>query len=126
MTKLANHDPIATVATKNLAAARAFYEHTLGMKVVTDNAPAAITLASGRGQLIVYQSALAGTNAATAVNWIVDDVESVVAELGSRGIAFEHYDLSGVERRGDIHIAGGWKSAWFKDVDGNILCAMGR
>ncbi len=126
MTKLAQHDPIATVATKDLVAARRFYETTLGMKVAVDNAPMAVTYASGNGRLIVYQSTFAGTNQATAVNWIVSDVESVVAELRSSGVVFEHYDVPEMQRQGDIHLAGGWKSAWFKDPDGNILCAMAR
>jgi catechol 2,3-dioxygenase-like lactoylglutathione lyase family enzyme len=128
MTKLAQQEATATVATKDLAAARKFYEGTLGLAVVVDNAPTAITFKSGKSsQLIVYQSTFAGTNKATAVNWIVDaDVEGVVAELRGRGVAFEHYDMPGIERSGDLHVAGGWKSAWFKDPDGNILCAMGR
>ena len=125
MTKLSAEDAIATVATKNLAAARAFYEKTLGFRVVTANEPTAITLACGATKLIVYQSTFAGTNRATAVNWIVKDVEGVVSELKNAGIAFEHYDMPGMKRKGDVHIAGGMKSAWFKDPDGNILCVMG-
>ena len=60
-------------------------------------------------------------NQATALTWAVEDVEAEVRELKARGVVFEHYDLPPLERRGDIHIADEFKTAWFKDPDGNIL-----
>jgi hypothetical protein len=29
--------------------------------------------------------------------------------------------LPGLARKGDVHVAGTFKAAWFKDPDGNIL-----
>jgi hypothetical protein len=56
------------------------------------------------------------------VTWEVGEhVEGVVRDLKAKGIAFEHYDLPGMKREGDIHIGGDMKVAWFKDPDGNIL-----
>lgn len=34
---------------------------------------------------------------------------------------FEHYDMPGMKREGDVHFAGDMRAAWFKDPDGNIL-----
>ena len=43
-------------------------------------------------------------------------------ELKDKGIFFEHYDLPGLEPRGDLYVGeGGFKTAWFKDPGGNIL-----
>jgi hypothetical protein len=39
-------------------------------------------------------------------------------------VTFEHYDMPGVTREGDVHAAGNRKIAWFKDPDGNILCIV--
>ena len=39
----------------------------------------------------------------------------------AKGITFEHYDMPGMKREGDIHVDGDMKVAWFKDPDGNIL-----
>lgn len=36
-------------------------------------------------------------------------------------MTFEHYDLPGTTRQGDIHAAGNTRVAWLKDPDGNIL-----
>jgi hypothetical protein len=70
----------------------------------------------------VYRSKYAGTNQATAVTWVVgDEVENVVRALKAKGVKFEHYDMPGMKRTGDIHIGGEMKVAWFKDPDGNIL-----
>ncbi|HEY4220951.1 MAG TPA: VOC family protein [Myxococcota bacterium] len=125
MSKLTAHNAIATVAVKDLAAARKFYEK-IGLAVVDAGGGEAITFSCGTSKLIVYRSQFAGSNKATAVNWMVgNEVEAVVAELRAAGVAFEHYDMPGMERHGDVHLAGGFKSAWFKDPDGNILCAMG-
>jgi catechol 2,3-dioxygenase-like lactoylglutathione lyase family enzyme len=77
--------------------------------------------------LIVYRSQYAGTNRATAVNWRVgDELDAIVAALGAKGVAFEHYDLPGLTQKGDVHAFGEFKSAWFKDPDGNIIALMNR
>ena len=80
---------------------------------------------SGNAQLIVYRSQFAGTNKATAANFLVgEDIDNIVRGLADRGVVFEHYDLPGLTRKGDLHVAGDFKTAWFKDPDGNILCVM--
>jgi catechol 2,3-dioxygenase-like lactoylglutathione lyase family enzyme len=79
---------------------------------------------SGKSSLLVYQSQYAGTNKATAATWAVNDLEATVRALKAKGVRFEHYDLPGTERKGDIHGSGRTKAAWFKDPDGNILAVV--
>jgi len=50
-----------------------------------------------------------------------DELEEVVKTLKAKGVVFEHYDLPGLTRQGDVHFVGTFKAAWFKDPDGNIL-----
>jgi hypothetical protein len=72
--------------------------------------------------LLVYKSQYAGTNKATAVTWTVgDELEEIVRALKAKGVTFEPYELPGMTRKGDVHVAAGMKAAWFKDPDGNIL-----
>jgi catechol 2,3-dioxygenase-like lactoylglutathione lyase family enzyme len=118
---LASKDAVANVAVKDLAVARRFYEEILGLEPVQFEGDEAIVYRSGNSRLNVYRSRFAGTNKATAVTWSVDDVEAEVQALKSKGIAFEHYDMPGIRRSGDVHVAGDMKVAWFKDPDGNIL-----
>jgi len=118
---LGKQDAVATVAVKNLAAAKKFYEGALGLKAIDSEGDEVVVYESGSSRLNVYRSQYAGTNKATAVTWAVDDVEGEVKALKSKGVAFEHYDMPGVKREGDVHVGHGMRVAWFKDPDGNIL-----
>jgi catechol 2,3-dioxygenase-like lactoylglutathione lyase family enzyme len=121
---LADTDAVATVAVKDLKAAKKFYGDTLGLKPVPVPEPEVLNYKSGNSTVLVYKSQFAGSNKATSVTWIVDDVEGTVKDLKAKGVAFEHYDFPGMTRKGDVHIAGKSKAAWFKDPDGNILAVV--
>ena len=121
---LADKDAIATVAVKDLKAAKKFYGDTLGLKLTPVPEPEVLNYKSGNSTVLVYKSQFAGTNKATSITWIVDDVEGTVKDLKAKGISFEHYDFPGMTRKGDVHIAGKSKAAWFKDPDGNILAVV--
>jgi len=121
---LADKDAVATVAVKDLKAAKKFYGDTLGLKLTPVPEPEVLNYKSGNSTVLVYKSQFAGSNKATSVTWIVDDVEGTARDLKAKGVAFEHYDFPGMTRKGDVHIAGQSKAAWFKDPDGNILAVV--
>jgi len=118
---LGKADATPMIAVKDLDRARKFYEETLGLKTEDELGGEGVTLKSGDTVVNVYKSEYAGTNKATALNFDVDDIEAEVRELKGKGVFFEHYDLPGLEQRGDLYVAEGMKTAWFKDPDGNIL-----
>jgi catechol 2,3-dioxygenase-like lactoylglutathione lyase family enzyme len=115
---------IATVAVKNIDNARPFYEGTLGLQADRSEEPTVLGLKSADSNLLLYESQFAGTNKATAVTWVVNDVDENVKTLKTRGVKFEHYDLPDTVRDGDVHVSGKMRVAWFKDPDGNILCIV--
>lgn len=119
---LGNHDVGATLAVSDIAAARSFYEETLGLVPAMEMGDA-VVYASGGSRVLVYQSDYAGTNKATAATWSVGDAfDNVVEGLRDKGVAFEHYDdLPGVARDGDVHTLGDGRGVWITDLDGNIL-----
>ena len=118
---LGKADATPMIAVKDLDRARSFYEGTLGLKEVDDFGEG-FMLKSGDTTLSIYRSEFAGTNKATALTFNVDDVEKEVGELKEKGIFFEHYDLPGLQPKGDLYVGEkGFKTAWFKDPDGNIL-----
>jgi catechol 2,3-dioxygenase-like lactoylglutathione lyase family enzyme len=123
---LGDSPAVATIPVTDLARAKAFYEGTLGLEL-NEARPGVATYKSGGGVIFVYETDKAGTNKATTATWPVADVEAVVAELKSRGVAFQRYDdLPETEMHGDLHVSGGGKVkvAWFKDPDGNILSVV--
>lgn len=117
----------ACLPVKDLERARRFYEDVLGLEPVTSQPEGPLVYRTGQTTITVYPSEYAGTNQANAVAWdTADETEALVAALKARGVAFEHYDLPGLTLDGDLHRAGDYKLAWFKDPDGNILHLVGR
>ena len=115
----ANATPM--IAVKDVDRAKTFYEDTLGLEAKTTMGGEVLEVKSGDTLINVYKSEFAGTNKATALTFDVDDIESEVKALKDKGIFFEQYDMPGMERQGDLYVAEGMKTAWFKDPDGNIL-----
>ena len=117
-----------SIAVSDMARAREFYEGKVDLSVVQVGADGSRVYASGGDtSLHVYPSPThAGSSAATLATWHVDDVEQVVDELSSRGVAFEHYEGLTTDERGISPRAGGGKVAWFKDPDGNTFAVEGQ
>src|SRR5256885_16603980 len=117
---LGDKEAVATLAVKELAVARKFYEGKLGLEPLNTQGEEAVTYQSGSSRVIVYRSQYAGTNKATAANWFVGkDLEKIVAALAERGAPFEHYDMPEMTRTAHIPRAGTFKTPWFKDPAGN-------
>ncbi|MEO8388640.1 MAG: VOC family protein [Polaromonas sp.] len=124
---LANRNAMATIAVKDLAAAKKFYGGTLGLTPLETSEEGVLTYQSGTATVVVYVSSFAGTNQATSATWSVgDEFDGILQALKARGVVFEHYDMPGMTLEGDAHVAGDYKGAWFKDLDGNILHILNR
>jgi catechol 2,3-dioxygenase-like lactoylglutathione lyase family enzyme len=119
---LGDRNAMATVAVTDIAAAKKFYGGKLGLKEAGDMGEDVVTYRSGGSMLVVYKSEFAGTGKATAATWDAGgEFDAIVRQLREAGVRFEHYEMPGLERQGDVHRAGDFKAAWFKDPDGNIL-----
>lgn len=118
----------ATLAVKDLAAARKFYEDVLGLHETVMEADYAVVYKSGDSMIQIYPSSYAGTNQATAATWEVADVQAVVDDLKAKGVVFEHFDMPAEagEWQGDVLVSQAEHAAWFKDPDGNTLCVHSR
>ena len=118
---LGKADATPMIAVKDLDRARKFYEDTLGLETKDEMGGEVLKMKSGDTVINVYRSEFAGTNKATALTFDVDDIGAEVRELKDKGVFFESYDMPGLEKQGDLYVAEGMKTAWFKDPDGNIL-----
>jgi catechol 2,3-dioxygenase-like lactoylglutathione lyase family enzyme len=118
---LKGYDTATMIPTKDLEKTRRFSEDVLGFSVNSED-PGGITYQSGGTQFNLYPTQFAGTAQHTLIGWNVDDVESVVDELTSKGVTFEQYDTEGLKTNAKgIAEMGPEKGAWFKDPEGNIL-----
>ncbi len=119
---LKDAEAMATVAVRDMARARTFYEGQLGLEAVQAE-EAMVAYRCAGSTLLVYQSAVAGSNKANAATFSLrTGLAELVRELQGKGVVFEHYDLPGMARDGALHRGGGRTVAWCKDPDGNILC----
>src|SRR5687767_11403115 len=103
---LGDHDTMPTLAVKDLAAARQFYEGTLGFSPQQENEEGVI-YGSGSGRFFVYRSSFAGTNKATAMSFQVpgDAFDAEISQLRDQGVRFQTFDAPGLEWRDGVATA---------------------
>jgi catechol 2,3-dioxygenase-like lactoylglutathione lyase family enzyme len=123
---LKNSPIVPYIPVANVGRARRFYEGTLGLTPKEEYAGGVIYECGNGSWVFMYPSPGAGTSKASTAFWAVDDVAAEVAELKARGVVFEEYDLPGIKTVNGIATAGGAKTAWFKDTEGNILAISQR
>ncbi len=72
---------------------------------------------------MVYPSAYAGTNKATAVSFQVpgEAFDAEVAALREKGLVFQTFELEELTWDDGVASWGEMRSVWFEDPDGNIL-----
>ena len=115
----------AYIPASDIARARKFYEGTVGLTPKVEYAGGVIYECGG-AEVFMYPTKNAGTSKASQAYWQVSDVEAEVAALKARGVKFEEYDMPGMTMKNSIATAGGAKTAWFKDTEGNILAVSQR
>jgi catechol 2,3-dioxygenase-like lactoylglutathione lyase family enzyme len=117
----------AMIPAADLDRAKAWYEK-LGFQAIQERSDEfGVEYQCGEGTAFaVYPSQFAGTGQQTVMGWDVPDVEVEKKELENQGVTFEEYDLPGIKTENGIATMGGWKGAWFKDSEGNILAITNR
>ena len=121
---LSEYKVVAGLAVSEMDRAREFYEGKLGLSVGIDSGDNVAYRCAEGSVLHVYLSPEhAGKSRATLASWYVDDVEGVVDELTSKGVAFEHYDVGPIitDEKGIARFEGGVEVAYLRDPDGNTL-----
>ena len=113
----------ATLPAVDLKRAKKFYQEKLGLKLVMEDPSPGAMFAAGQGTTIYLYQRGATKADHTVASFKVDNVEAEVKELKGKGIKFEEYNLTdmGIKTVNGIATMGNWKSAWFKDTEGNIL-----
>jgi catechol 2,3-dioxygenase-like lactoylglutathione lyase family enzyme len=109
-------------SVNDVAAAKAFYGDTLGLRVSEEHGMLTLHIAGDR-DILVYPKPNHTPAAYTILNFPVDDIERAVDELVARGVTFERYEGMGQDDKG-INRAGGPPIAWFTDPAGNILSVL--
>jgi hypothetical protein len=80
-----------------------------------------IIFKTGNSGFSVFPSSGKASGDHTQVALEVVDVVASVSELKKNGVSFEDYDFPGFKTEAGILDMGGFKTAWFKDSEGNLL-----
>jgi catechol-2,3-dioxygenase len=112
----------AVLAVSDLDRAKRFYEHQLGLVPGEEEQGVTYPCADGTAIFVYLSPENAGKSPATVAGWFVDDLDQLMDELASRGVAFERYDQPGIktDERG-VFDSGRFRAAWVKDPDGNTM-----
>ena len=125
---LQNGKVATRLPAQDLDRARAFYFEKLGLEPAEER-EGGLRYVCATGEFALFESAGAATGDHTQMGWEVEDIETTVRELRSRGVVFEEYDLAGLrtvdgiaEIEGNYPSEGtGERGAWFRDSEGNML-----
>ena len=118
---LGDHPIHPVLLATDLAAARDFYHDQLGLEILSES-EAAITFRCGGGtQLSMTKSTTGTADTQTQASWYVSDVRAEVAELRSRAVKVEDYDLPGLQTHDGIADIGFAWAAWITDPGKNAL-----
>jgi len=103
--------------------AQKFYTDQLGLQFEGKNPMGELMFRlSGDTELVLLPRPGEKPLPSTAMSFEVDDLDSEIADLESRGVTFEDYDLPDFKTENHIATMGNERAAWFMDPDGNILC----
>lgn len=118
-----NAHMVATLPAADMDRAKAWYADKLGLQPVESLETGESWYEIGGTKFLLYPSQFAGSNQATAAGMMVEDFDSAIAELKGNGVVFEDYDFGEDFKTVDgvFTAPSGFKGAWFKDSEGNIL-----
>jgi catechol 2,3-dioxygenase-like lactoylglutathione lyase family enzyme len=121
---LGEHPITPVLLAKDLAAAREFYHDRLGLEILTESDDAIVFKCGGGTHLDVTKSTVGTTDEQTQASWQVQDLRAEVAELRSRGVEVQEYDMPGLKTEDGIADLGFAWMAWIIDPGGNALAMM--
>ena len=120
---LANAPVTTMLPVIDMQRARNFYEGRLGLAPVGLKPDGQFVYACAGGASIALFPKEGGTRAEhTAISFRVDDIGAALAALQKAGVAFEDYNLPGLQTVNHVCVLGAEKAAWFRDTEGNYLC----
>jgi catechol 2,3-dioxygenase-like lactoylglutathione lyase family enzyme len=117
---LASASFIGFIPVRDLPAARACYEATLGLHVIDEN-PFTLVLDANGTMLRVTPVSEFAAQPFTIAGWKVPDIGATVRALTDAGVEFTRYDGMARDDLGIWTTPSGDRVAWFKDPDGNTL-----
>jgi catechol 2,3-dioxygenase-like lactoylglutathione lyase family enzyme len=119
--RLSEQSLIGFVATRDAARAKAFYENTLGLRLMKDQLPFALVFDVNGLMLRVTPVRELHVAEYTVLGWEVADIVTAATALRDAGVDFQRFPFLQHDELGVWNAPDGAKVAWFRDPDGNML-----
>ncbi len=119
--RLGEYNIIGFVTIVDVARAKAFYQDTLGLRLMAEEPPFALVFEANGIMLRLGMASELPAAHGTVLGWQVPEIVTAVKDLEEAGVRFERYPQLKQDELGVWVSPTGAKVAWFKDPDGNTL-----
>ncbi len=105
----------------DLEASKDFYLNKIGLEILDESAYAIQFKCGGGSRLAISKSTVGTADSQTQAAWRVKDLAAELAELHSRGVKIEEYDLPGLKTVDGVAEVPFGLMAWFIDPCKNCV-----
>jgi catechol-2,3-dioxygenase len=121
---LGDHPIDVVLLATDLESSKQFYAGQLGLEILNESEEAITYRCGGDSQLAVTKSTTGTADEQTQAGWRVDDLAAELAELRSRGVEIQEYDMPGLKTVDGVADLGFALVAWIVDPHRNALEIM--
>jgi catechol 2,3-dioxygenase-like lactoylglutathione lyase family enzyme len=125
---LSHAHTVTKLPAQDLERARAFYRDKLGLEPVEERT-GGLRYVCGSTEFHLFSSSGTPSGESTQMGFEVENLERTLADLRTRGVTFERFEMSGFDVRGDTIAAPdnypskgtGELGTFFYDSEGNLI-----
>ena len=121
---LGDHPIDVVLLATDLETSKDFYAGKLGLEILNESEEAITYKCGGDSQLAVTKSTTGTADEQTQAGWRVTDLGAELAELRSRGVEIQEYDMPGLKTVDGVADIGFALMAWIVDPHRNALAIM--
>lgn len=121
---LGDHPIDVVLLATDLETSKDFYAGKLGLEILNESDEAITYKCGGDSQLAVTKSTTGTADEQTQAGWRVTDLGAELAELRSRGVEIQEYDMPGLKTVDGVADIGFALMAWIVDPHRNTLAIM--
>ena len=123
---LGDHPIDVVLLATDLGESKEFYAGKLGLEILTESENEITYMCGGDSRLSVTKSTTGTADEQTQAGWRVDDLAAELAELRSRGVEIQEYDMPemGLKTVDGVADLGFALMAWIVDPHGNALAIL--
>jgi catechol 2,3-dioxygenase-like lactoylglutathione lyase family enzyme len=121
---LGDHPIDVVLLATDLETSKDFYAGKLGLEILDESEEGIVYKCGGDSQLAVTKSTTGTADEQTQAGWRVDDLDAELAELRSRGVEIQEYDMPGLKTVDGVADLGFARMAWIIDPHRNALSIM--